>query len=394
MKHLVQFTLRTFQYTRNEAAYGGRSSYLVRCFATDINPSQPQEPTTEKSYKGHSMLAPFTAGWQTTDTNPLVIDKSEGSYVYDINGKKYLDSLAGLWCTALGGNEPRLVDAAIKQLKTLPFYHSFWNRTTKVSLDLAEKLLETFTARKMAKAFFVNSGSEANDTQVKLVWYYNNALGRPNKKKFIARSKSYHGSTLIAASLSGLPALHQQFDLPAPFVLHTDCPNYWRYHLPGETEEDFATRLANNLESLILKEGPETIAAFIAEPIMGAGGVIIPPATYYEKVQAVVKKYDILFIADEVICGFGRLGEMFGCDKYNIKPDLVSVAKALSSAYMPIGAVLVSPEISEVIHSQSNKLGSFSHGFTYSGHPVSCAVAVEALKLYKEGGLVQSLNVV
>ncbi|KAL9241691.1 hypothetical protein vseg_015771 [Gypsophila vaccaria] len=392
MKHLAEFTLKSLQCTRYEAAYGGRCSNLVRCFTTVIDPAQPQESSTEKSYKGHSMLAPFTAGWQTTDTNPLVIDKSEGSYVYDINGKKYLDSLAGLWCTALGGNEPRLVDAAIKQLKTLPFYHSFWNRTTKVSLELAENLLDTFTARKMAKAFFVNSGSEANDTQVKLVWYYNNALGRPNKKKFIARSKSYHGSTLVAASLSGLPALHQQFDLPAPFVLHTDCPNYWRYHLPGETEEDFATRLANNLESLILKEGPDTIAAFIAEPIMGAGGVIIPPATYYEKIQAIVKKYDILFIADEVICGFGRLGEMFGCDKYNIKPDLVSVAKALSSAYMPIGAVLVSPEISEVIHSQSSKLGSFSHGFTYSGHPVSCAVAVEALKLYKERNIVEKVR--
>ncbi|GAY32501.1 hypothetical protein CUMW_002680 [Citrus unshiu] len=218
--------------------------------------------------QGHDMLAPFTAGWQSTDVHPLVIEKSEGSYVYDINGKKYLDSLSGLWCTALGGSEPRLVAAATAQLNTLPFYHSFWNRTTKPSLDLAKELLEMFTASKMAKVFFTNSGSEANDTQVKLVWYYNNALGRPNKKKFIARQKSYHGSTLIAAS---------------------------------ETEEEYSTRLAKNLEDLILKEGPETIAAFIAEPVMGAGGVIPPPATYFEKVQAVVKKYDILFIADEVL---------------------------------------------------------------------------------------------
>nr|XP_011468608.1 PREDICTED: gamma aminobutyrate transaminase 1, mitochondrial-like [Fragaria vesca subsp. vesca] len=229
-----------------------------------------------------------------------------------------------------GGNELRLVEAATRQLNTLPFYHSFWNRTTRPSLDLAKDLLETFTARKMAKVFFTNSGSEANDTQVKLVWYYNNALARPEKKKFIARQKSYihysfnlfhpyflwslysspltislyydryHGSTLISASLSGLPALHQKFDLPAPFVYHTDCPHYWRYHQPGETEEEFSTRLANNLENLILKEGPDTIAAFIAEPVMGAGGVIPPPATYFDKIQAVVKKYDILFIADEV----------------------------------------------------------------------------------------------
>ncbi|KAK4484393.1 hypothetical protein RD792_006972 [Penstemon davidsonii] len=339
------------------------------------------------SFKGHDMLAPFTAGWQTTDLNPLVIEKSEGSYVYDTNGKKYLDALAGLWCNTLGGNEPRLVAAATKQLNTLPFYHSFWNRTTKPSLDLASELLEMFTANKMAKVFFANSGSEANDSQVKLVWYYNNALGRPNKKKFIARTKAYHGSTLISASLSGLPALHQQFDLPAPFVLHTDCPHYWR-----ETEEEFSTRLANNLENLIIKEGPDTIAAFIAEPVIGAGGVILPPATYFEKIQAVVKKYDILFIADEVICGFGRLGTMFGCDKYDIKPDLVSVAKALSSSYMPIAAVLVSPEVNDVIYSQSNKLGSFSHGFTYSGHPVSCAVALETLRIYKERNILESVN--
>lgn len=372
---------------RNVATLQGHApqctTYAAARLMSSTAPLQ-SESTEERGFKGHDMLAPFTAGWQTTDLHPLVIDKSEGSYVYDINGKKYIDALAGLWCTALGGNEPRLVAAATAQLNKLPFYHSFWNRTTKPSLDLAKEILEIFTARKMGKVFFTNSGSEANDSQVKLVWYYNNALGRPNKKKFIARSKSYHGSTLISASLSGLPALHQKFDLPAPFVLHTDCPHYWRFHLPGETEEEFSTRLANNLENLILKEGPDTIAAFIAEPVMGAGGVIPPPKTYFEKIQAVVKKYDILFIADEVITAFGRLGTMFGCDKYKIQPDLVSIAKALSSAYMPIGATLVSPEIVEVIHSQSNKLGSFSHGFTYSGHPVSCAVALEALKIYKE----------
>lgn len=372
---------------RNVATLQGHApqctTYAAARLMSSTAPLQ-SESTEERGFKGHDMLAPFTAGWQTTDLHPLVIDKSEGSYVYDINGKKYLDALAGLWCTALGGNEPRLIAAATAQLNKLPFYHSFWNRTTKPSLDLAKEILEIFTARKMGKVFFTNSGSEANDSQVKLVWYYNNALGRPNKKKFIARSKSYHGSTLISASLSGLPALHQKFDLPAPFVLHTDCPHYWRFHLPGETEEEFSTRLANNLENLILKEGPDTIAAFIAEPVMGAGGVIPPPKTYFEKIQAVVKKYDILFIADEVITAFGRLGTMFGCDKYKIQPDLVSIAKALSSAYMPIGATLVSPEIVEVIQSQSNKLGSFSHGFTYSGHPVSCAVALEALKIYKE----------
>ncbi|GMN27352.1 hypothetical protein TIFTF001_001604 [Ficus carica] len=316
-------------------------SSLARHYST-VNEELASD-VKSKGFKGHDMLAPFTAGWQSTDLHPLVIVKSAGSYVYDINGKKYLDALAGLWCTALdaldpletmkyefkrSGNEPRLVAAATSQLNSLPFYHSFWNRTTKPSLDLAKDLIEIFTARKMGKVFFANGGSDANDTQVKLVWYYNNALGRPNKKKFIARAKSYHGSTLISASLSGLPPLHKEFDLPAPFVLHTDCPHYWRFHLPGETEEEFSTRLANNLENLILKEGPDTIAAFIAEPVMGAGGVIPPPATYFDKIQPILKKYDILLIADE----------------------------ALSSGYQPIGAVMVSPEITEVIHSKSNQL--------------------------------------
>ncbi|RLM62226.1 aminotransferase y4uB isoform X1 [Panicum miliaceum] len=276
--------------------------------------SEPSlQETEENGFKGHSMLAPFTAGWQSTDLHPLVIERSEGSYVYDINGKKYIDALAGLWCTALE------VEQSTLKIE--------FNGTPMEMKDLANEILSMFTAREMGKVFFTNSGSEANDSQVKLVWYYNNALGRPNKKKFIARSKSYHGSTLIAASLSGLPALHQKFDLPAPFVLHTDCPHYWRFRLSDETEEEFSTRLANNLENLILKEGPDTIAAFIAEPVMGAGGVILPPKTYFEKIQAVLEKYDILLIADEVITAFGRLGTMFGCDMYNIKPDLVSIAK-------------------------------------------------------------------
>ncbi|XP_020100682.1 probable gamma-aminobutyrate transaminase 3, mitochondrial [Ananas comosus] len=397
---LTRASMKARNVMRHVASVSGLQKHMPRCaFTSSMRPMSSEAslraaPPEEKGFKGHDMLAPFTAGWQSSDIHPLIIEKSEGSYVYDINGKKYLDALAGLWSTALGGNEPRLIKAATDQLNKLPFYHSFWNRTTKPSLDLAKEILEFFTARKMGKVFFTNSGSEANDSQVKLVWYYNNALGRPNKKKFIARSKSYHGSTLIAASLSGLPALHQKFDLPAPFVLHTDCPHYWRFHLPGETEEEFSTRLVNNLENLILKEGPETIAAFIAEPVIGAGGVILPPKTYFDKVQAVLKKYDILFVADEVITAFGRLGMMFGCDKYDIRPDLVSIAKALSSAYLPIGAILVSPEISEVIHSQSSKLGSFAHGFTYSGHPAPCAVALETLKIYKERNILEHVNAI
>ncbi|CAK9324419.1 unnamed protein product [Citrullus colocynthis] len=396
LNRLLRSTLRSqfgpFTKVVNSTRRASQDHGILAPFLSRLYSTEALAKKEASKFKGHDMIAPSTSGWEINNVNPLVIERSEGSYVYDIDGNKYLDSLAGLWCTSLGGNEPRLVAAAMAQLNTLPFYHSFWNQTTKPPLALAKELLEMFTARKMGKVFFTNSGSEANDTQVKLVWYYNNALGRPKKKKIIARSKAYHGSTVIAASLTGLPNLHKKFDIPAPFVRHTDCPHYWRYHLPGETEEEFSTRLVKNLEDLILKEGPETIAAFIAEPVMGAGGVILPPATYFEKVQAVLKKYDILFIADEVICAFGRLGTMFGCDKYNIQPDLVSTAKALSSAYIPIGAVIVSPEISDVIHSQSTELGSFSHGFTYSGHPAACAVALETLKIYKERNIVEQVN--
>ncbi|CAN4096289.1 unnamed protein product [Withania somnifera] len=285
------------------------------------------------------MLAPFTAGWQS-DMGPLVIEKSEVRFLFYFRAPIY---------RFLGKS----------QLNTLTFYHSFWNRTTNTSLVLAKELLDKFTANKMSKAFFTNSGSEANDTQVKLVWYYNNSLGRPKKKKFIAQAKANHGSNYITAGLSGLPILHQKFDLPPPFILYTEFPHYWSSHLPGETEEEFSTRLANNLENLILKEGT---------------GVILPTTIYFDKVLSMT----FFFIADEVICGFGRLGTMFGCDKYNIKPDLT-----LSSGYMPIGAVLVSLKISNVILSESNKIGAFCHGFTYSGHPVACAVGLEALKIYK-----------
>ncbi|CAK9256556.1 unnamed protein product [Sphagnum jensenii] len=345
-------------------------------------------------WEGHSMFAPFTSGWQQTETEPLIVAMGEGVYVWDHRGKKYLDALAGLWCVSLGFNEQRLVNAANRQLTTLPFYHSFWNRTSQPPLDLAKALIELFTPVKLGKVFFCNSGSEANDTQVKLVWYYNNALGRTQKKKFISRLKSYHGSTLIAASLSGLTPLHQGFDLPVDFVLNTDCPNYWRYHLPNETEEEYSTRLAENLEKLILKEGPETIAAFIGEPLMGAGGVIPPPATYWDKIQSILKKYDILLIADEVICGFGRLGTMFGCEKYNIKPDLVTIAKALSSGYEPIAAVLIGQHIVDAVGTYSNGFGTFGHGFTYGGHPVSCAVSLETLRIYKERDILQHVNAV
>jgi 4-aminobutyrate--pyruvate transaminase len=231
--------------------------------------------------------------------------------------------------------------------------------------------------------FFCNSGSEANDSQMKMVWYMQNALGRPDKKKIISRQKAYHGVTIASASLTGLVNNHRDFDLPIARVLHTTCPHQYRFGNDGETEEEFATRCASDLEELILKEGPDTVAAFIAEPVMGAGGVIVPPKGYFEKIMAVCRKYDVFMIDDEVICGFGRLGTPFGCTAMNFKPDSISVAKALSSAYLPIAGVMIPESMYQALIEESKKIGVFGHGFTYSGHPVSCAVAVKTLEIYK-----------
>ena len=318
---------------------------------------------------------------------PMVITEGDGVFVRDENGKRYLEGLAGLWCASLGFSERRLAEAAYRQMLKLPFYHTFAHKAHDIGIELAEKLL-SIAPVPMEKVFFVNSGSEANDTVVKLVWYYNNALGRPQKKKIISRAKGYHGVTVASASLTGLPNNHRDFDLPIANILHVDCPHWYRFGRPGESEEAFATRLADSLEKRILSEGPETVAAMIGEPIMGAGGVILPPATYWEKVQAVLKKYDVLLIADEVICGFGRTGNMWGTTTYHLKPDMISCAKALSASYLPIGAVMVSANIYKALVQQSEKIGVFAHGFTYSGHPVTSAVALETLKIYEETDLV------
>jgi len=322
---------------------------------------------------------------------PMVITEGDGVFVRDENGKSYLEGLAGLWCASLGFSERRLADAAYQQMLKLPFYHTFAHKAHDIGIELAEKLL-SIAPVPMTKVFFVNSGSEANDTVVKLVWYYNNALGRPHKKKIISRSKAYHGVTVASASLTGLPNNHRDFDLPIANILHVDCPHFYRFGQPGESEEAFASRMADSLEKRILSEGPETVAAMIGEPIMGAGGVILPPATYWEKVQGVLKKYDVMLIADEVICGFGRTGNMWGTTTYGLKPDIISCAKALSASYLPIGAVLVSADVYAALVKQSEKIGVFAHGFTYSGHPVTSAVALETLKIYEETGLISHVR--
>jgi 4-aminobutyrate--pyruvate transaminase len=322
---------------------------------------------------------------------PLVITEGDGVFVRDENGKTYLEALSGLWCVSLGFSERRLAEAAYRQMLKLPYYHTFAHKAHDVGIELAEKLL-SIAPVPMSKVFFVNSGSEANDTVVKLVWYYNNALGRPAKKKIISRTKAYHGVTVASASLTGLANNHRDFDLPIANILHVECPHWYRFAQPGESEEAFATRMANSLEQRILSEGPETVAAMIVEPIMGAGGVLLPPATYFEKIQAVLKKYDVMLIADEVICGFGRTGNMWGTETYGLKPDMIACAKAMSSGYLPIGAVMVSEEVYGALSRQSEKIGVFSHGFTYSGHPVTSAVALETLKIYEERDLLSHVR--
>jgi len=322
------------------------------------------------------------------EKGPKIISRGDGVHVYDDDGKEFIEGLAGLWSVSLGFNEPRLVDAATKQLKELPYYHTFGHKTAPPVIDLAEKLVG-IAPEGLGKAVFQNSGSEAIDTAMKFVWYYHNAIDKPEKKKIIARVNAYHGTGIASASLTGLARMHAAFDLPiTDRVLRTDCPHFYKFGEEGETEEDFATRCADNLEQLILDEGPDTVAAFFAEPVMGAGGVIVPAATYFQKVQAVLKKYDVLMVADEVICGFGRTGNMWGCDTFGIQPDLLTCAKALSSSYLPISAVLVSDRLYDAVRDKSGELGGFSHGYTYSGHPVPAAVALETLKIYEERDIV------
>ena len=278
-------------------------------------------------------------------------------------------------------------------METLPYYHTFASKSHGPAIDLAERILDLLPET-MSKVFFNNSGSEANDTAIKLVWYYNNALGRPHKKKIISRVKAYHGVTIASASLTGLPNNHRDFDLPISGILHTSCPHHYRFARPDEDEQTFASRLANELDELIANEGPDSVAAFIAEPVMGAGGVLVPPQTYFDKIQPVLQKHDVLFIVDEVICGFGRLGTMFGLEHFEIKPDIVVLAKQLTSGYQPISATVVSEAINDALVNQSEKIGVFAHGFTYSGHPVAAAVGVETLKIYEERRIVDHVRAV
>jgi 4-aminobutyrate--pyruvate transaminase len=337
-----------------------------------------------------TVLHPNTNLATLPQVGPLIIERGQGVWLYDTDGKPYLDAMAGLWCTALGYGNEELVETAAAQMRKLSFSHLFGGKSHDPAIELAEKLKEIAPVP-ISKVFFCSSGSEANDTQVKLIWYMNNALGRPRKKKIISRLKGYHGVTVASASLTGLPNNHIDFDLPIAGILHTGCPHHYRFAHEGESEEDFAARLAAELEAMILREGPDTVAAFIAEPVMGAGGVLVPPKTYFEKVMAVCDRYDVFMIDDEVICGFGRLGTLFGGEALGFKAHSISVAKALSSAYVPIAAVMVPEMMYAAMVEESRKIGVFGHGFTYSGHPVAAAVAVKTLEIYARERIVEQV---
>lgn len=332
-----------------------------------------------------AMLYPST---NPAATEAMVVTHGEGPYIFDKNGKQYLEGMAGLWCTALGYGNEEIIEAATQQMRELSFGHMFGGKTHPAAMALADRLA-AMVPMDDARVFLGNSGSDANDTLVKLVRYYAEASGQPQRTKIIAREKGYHGVTLASAALTGLAPNHAHFQLPfeALGVLRTGAPYYYRCAEAGESEADFVARRARELEALILAEGPDTIAAMIAEPVNGAGGVIIPPEGYFEAITEVLDRYGILLWDDEVICGFGRLGTAFGANRYQLRPQMMACAKALSSAYVPVSAAIVSGDIVDAISGPAAELGVFGHGYTYSGHPLGCAIANKVLDIYERDAI-------
>ncbi len=335
---------------------------------------------------------PFTNMREHEKHGPLTMVEGHGSTLTDTHGREYLDAMAGLWCVNIGYGNDEMADTLAAQMRKLAFYHSFASMGNEPVARLAQRLI-TMAPWPMAKVFFGNSGSDANDTQVKLVWYYNNVLGRPAKKKIISRTRGYHGVTVMSGSLCGLPGMHAGFDLPLPMVRFARSPHRLWERAAGQSDEEFARRLAAELDELITAEGSDTVAAFIAEPIQAAGGVIVPPATYFPAIQEVLRRHDVLLIADEVVCGFGRTGENFGSQAFGIQPDLITLAKGITSAYIPLSACMVSEPVWDVIAGGSDIYGVFSHGYTYSAHPLAAAAAMTNLDIIEREGLMAQVKV-
>jgi L-2,4-diaminobutyrate transaminase len=317
------------------------------------------------------------------------LEGGEGVYITDVNGRKSLDAFAGLYCVNVGYGRTEIADAIAEQARKLAYYHAYVGHGTEVSITLAKMIIDRAPAH-MSRVYFGLSGSDANETNIKLIWYYNNILGRPEKKKIISRWRGYHGSGVMTGSLTGLATFHNAFDLPRAPILHTESPYYFRREDRSMSEEQFSQHCADKLEEMILAEGPDTIAAFIGEPVLGTGGIVPPPAGYWQKIQAVLDRYDILLVADEVVTGFGRLGSVFGSDHYGMKPDLITIAKGLTSAYAPLSGSIVSDRMWQVLVQGSDKMGPIGHGWTYSAHPICAAAGIANLKLIDELNLVEN----
>lgn len=330
-------------------------------------------------------LAQFARG----DMPNRIVTGGKGVYIEDHNGNKLLDGFAGLYCVNVGYGRSEVADAIADQAKELAYYHAYVGHGTEASITLSKMIIDRAPAN-MSKIYYGLSGSDANETNIKLVWYYNNVLGRPEKKKIISRWRGYHGSGLMTGSLTGLELFHKKFDLPLAQVVHTEAPYYFRRDDLGMSEEEFVVHCAAKLEELILAEGPDTIAAFIGEPALGTGGLVPPPVGYWAAIQPILKKYDILLIADEVVTGFGRLGSMFGSEHYGIEADIITSAKGLTSAYAPLSASIVSERVWMVLEQGTDEFGAIGHGWTYSAHPIGAAAGVANLKLVDELGLVKN----
>lgn len=338
-----------------------------------------------------TVLHPNTNARTHIEVGPSILERGEGLYAWDTEGRKFFDSGAGLWCTSLGFSNERIAQVAYDNLKQLGYCSLFKHQSNPPAIELSRLLLEMAPAP-MSKVMLQCSGSEANDTAVKLAWYYWQAKGQPKRRKIIGRKGSYHGSTVVATSITENSVFHSGYGLPLAGFIHTDCPNFYRYGLEGETQQQFVDRLSGNLEKLILDEGPDTIAAMFADPVQGSAGGLKPPLGYFEKISAVLRKYDILLVADEVICGFGRTGNMWGSQTYNIQPDMITCAKALSAGFYPISALMINDRVYQSILDHGDKLGSFVHGYTYGGHPVAAAVAIETLKIYEDMDIVKHVK--
>lgn len=318
-----------------------------------------------------------------------VIKTASGVHIEDRDGNRLLDAFAGLYCVNVGYGRPEIADAIAAQARELAYYHSYVGHGTEASITLSKMIMDR-APENMSKVYFGLGGSDANETNIKLIWYYNNILGRPQKKKIISRWRGYHGSGLVTGSLTGLELFHNKFDLPVEQVIHTNAPYYYRRENMDQSEQQFSDHCAAELEALIAREGADNIAAFIGEPVLGTGGIVPPPAGYWTAIQAVLDKHDILLIADEVVTGFGRLGSMFGSDHYGIKPDIITIAKGLTSAYAPLSGSIVSDKIWKVLEQGTDENGPIGHGWTYSAHPIGAAAGVANLKLIDDLNLIEN----